>query len=926
MENRFASPIRARGTRARPAVLDALAGLSGAQSWVKPFSVQDRTLVILIENGGVDLGIPELAEKLIDAIPGSSAIPGSVKRRLIDFLRKKITDSTDALIEGFELTLNRYNAAKGSLFGDVVVLRDGTASYNDLRTTLINLTRAGKLIDLFILTHGSNDFISVPGGIDSAKIRELKTANGGPLSIRSVYMMNCVGSSLNQAWLDAGARASCGSIRNNYLPEPTMYFFWQAWKDGKSFEAAATGAYRKTVNLMDDAVHTFVGMISGLVGGLIASRFSLADLDFVKGSAPLVQGQGGITITSDDLSFAKSLSSALAVTVLPTTTVRALTDSPTVTPQRAPGRVSPAGLDFIKGFETLRTKLHNDAYGHCSIGYGTVLHAGACDDRPVETDYKDGITEAQAADLLAKRLAEFQELVNERVVAPLGQNQNDAIVSFVSDVGVPAFEHSKLLKLLNQGNAAGVVDEMRMWTKIRERGALVESPDLVKRRAAEAELFAKPDAKPQSQSLSLAGAFGAADFTIPGILPVIAQPTPNTCWAAVFTMMYSWKNNQSFAIRDAVGSAGGRYRDMFDRDIGLDSATAKTLYKDAGLESLESFNPTIDGWLSLLKKYGPLYVDVGYNVANAGTHAIIVTALAGDGTPSNTSITYVDPWVGSMVTLSFNDFLTKYEARSAVQWPYTIVHWPAGQSVANSLPISHAYCYESEPTGRPALSRAQFVPAVIAGIEVADAAQIGLAAAAMVQAQAASSQGSFTLTFDKAERLLTNEARQSMPGARTPKQKYTRLLLHLPKVRAGTAYADIIAEWEGNAYGEIGTVIIRRDLAKSSEFSRSSANISFSWVRPIPVDGVDPRAWPIVYSYDGTFDPMMNGYWEFHGEVELNAFGGVKFNKHEVFSRSLADWPLAGKPEQFVQRGPAVIAPIPDIPQEQIAYLKTHLP
>ena len=71
--------------------------------------------------------------------------------------------------------------------------------------------------------------------------------------------------------------------------------------------------------------------------------------------------------------------------------------------------------------------------------------------------------------------------------------------------------------------------------------------------------------------------------------------------------------------------------------------------------------------------------------------------------------------------------------------------------------------------------------AVIAGIEVADAAQIGLAAASMVQSQVAATQGAFTLSFDKAERLLTTEARQSMPGAaKAGKSKYERLVLHIP--------------------------------------------------------------------------------------------------------------------------------------------------
>src|SRR5881628_1583064 len=156
MDNRFVSnaPLRRSGA-ARKALLAPIVGYpaySRQQSggFVRTFSVQDRVLLVLIENGGVDLGIPELADKIIDLVPGSSVLPSGVRDRFVSFLRDKIKSLTDSLIESAELSLNRYSVEKGSTFGDVVVLRDGTASYDALKTQLINLTRAGKLIDLMI--------------------------------------------------------------------------------------------------------------------------------------------------------------------------------------------------------------------------------------------------------------------------------------------------------------------------------------------------------------------------------------------------------------------------------------------------------------------------------------------------------------------------------------------------------------------------------------------------------------------------------------------------------------------------------------------------------------------------------------------------------------------------------------------------------
>jgi GH24 family phage-related lysozyme (muramidase) len=926
MDNRFipSGSLRRRGG-AQTALLDPIVGYSRQQSagLVRTFSVQDRVLVILIENGGIDLEIPDTARKIVAAMPGSSLIPDSVVNTIASKLRDWIKTQTDKLLEDAELSLGRYRSAKGSSYGDVVVLRDGTASYDDLKKALMDQTRAGKLIDVLILTHGSNDFISVRGGINGQKIRDIKTANGGPLSIRMVYMMNCVGSSLNQAWIDAGARASAGARANNYLPEPTTFFFWTAWKGGAGFETAVLSAYRKTVNLLNDVINDIVAVISPTLA--LMHDFSISDAAFVQDSAPVVSGARAITIGTDDLSTAKSLSTSPATTVMSLSFLRALSEAPaTVIPPR---QLSPAGLEFIKGFETFRAKLHNDARGHCTIGYGTRLHSGNCDGRPAEEPYREGVSDDQATELLARRMSEVQGFVNERVKLPLTQNQNDALVSFVSDIGAGAFEQSTVLRLVNAGNFDGVPGEIRKWTRERSNGTTVERPALVSRRAAEADLFAK-GGPAMASSLSLSGALSGVDYSIPGAFEIIAQPTPNTCWAAVFTMMYCWKNSRSTDIPSALATVGGSFLDMYKHDTPLDATIAQSLYDAAGLIPLTGFNPAIDGWLTLLKKYGPLYVDVGYKTGTM-THAIIITGITGDGTSSGTSVVYIDPVGGSTITMKFQDFLAKFQATSAVQWPYTIVHWPPLTGAEASLSITGSSSYHSPSPSLPygEFSRQQNPGALIAGIEVADAAQIGLSAASMVQAHVASIQGSFSLTVDNAERLLTREAREAMPGAaKVGKSKYERLVLHIPNAHPTTAEADVVVRWEGNAYGEIGTVLIERDLAHSTEWSRSSANIVMKWMHQIPVDGIDPRAWPIVYTYSGTYDPLGNGYFEFEGEFQINAFGEIKFNKHKVYSRSLSDWVLKHDTDYYVQRGPAVLATIPTIPKDQLDYLKKHLP
>ncbi|HEY0356142.1 MAG TPA: glycoside hydrolase family protein [Flavisolibacter sp.] len=150
-------------------------------------------------------------------------------------------------------------------------------------------------------------------------------------------------------------------------------------------------------------------------------------------------------------------------------------------------RVSENGLSLIKQFEGLRKNLYNDPVGHCTIGYGTLVHTGNCNGNEPD-EYKAGITEERATELLAEKVSSFGEVINNNVQVALNQNQFDALVSFVYNIGSGAFGQSTLLKELNKGNYANVPGELKKWVKASGQTL----PGLVNRRNAEAELFQRP--------------------------------------------------------------------------------------------------------------------------------------------------------------------------------------------------------------------------------------------------------------------------------------------------------------------------------------------------------------------------------------------------------------------------------------------------
>lgn len=146
-----------------------------------------------------------------------------------------------------------------------------------------------------------------------------------------------------------------------------------------------------------------------------------------------------------------------------------------------PGKmeISLNGLNQIKKHEGFSNTVYNDVAGNPTIGYGHMLTPA---ERLAGLRY---VTEAEATRLLAKDVAAAEAAVNSLVKVPLTQNQFDALVSFVYNVGTGAFSRSTLLKKLNAGDYVGAADQFGVW---RLAGGRVVK-GLVYRRQAEAELF-----------------------------------------------------------------------------------------------------------------------------------------------------------------------------------------------------------------------------------------------------------------------------------------------------------------------------------------------------------------------------------------------------------------------------------------------------
>lgn len=180
---------------------------------------------------------------------------------------------------------------------------------------------------------------------------------------------------------------------------------------------------------------------------------------------------------------------------------RDIAEQQSVTEERT---VSARGIEMIRAFEGFRPGLYGGPDGHCHIGYGHLVHPGACDGSEPD-EFQAGITEPRARQLLEKRVAATTAFVAGKSSVTLNQERLDALVSFCLNVGEGAFARSTLLEKLNQGDHAAVATELRKWV----RGGGKTLPGLVRRRAAEAELYEHGHYAAQAPGLSLGDADAA---------------------------------------------------------------------------------------------------------------------------------------------------------------------------------------------------------------------------------------------------------------------------------------------------------------------------------------------------------------------------------------------------------------------------------
>ncbi|MEM1396766.1 MAG: lysozyme [Pseudomonadota bacterium] len=145
-------------------------------------------------------------------------------------------------------------------------------------------------------------------------------------------------------------------------------------------------------------------------------------------------------------------------------------------------RTGETGLNLIKGYEGLRMSAYYTPNEEWTVGYGHTSSAR----------HGMSVSEMEAEQLLRQDISPIEQVISETVRAPLNQNEHDAIVSLIFNIGVENWRNSTALRKLNEGDKLAAANAFEMWTKARVNGELVALDGLVRRRAAEKSLFLMP--------------------------------------------------------------------------------------------------------------------------------------------------------------------------------------------------------------------------------------------------------------------------------------------------------------------------------------------------------------------------------------------------------------------------------------------------
>ncbi|NML44212.1 trypsin-like serine protease [Ramlibacter sp. G-1-2-2] len=209
-------------------------------------------------------------------------------------------------------------------------------------------------------------------------------------------------------------------------------------------------------------------------------------------------------------------------------------------------------------------------------------------------------------------------------------------------------------------------------------------------------------------------------------VPMYAQTSQMSCWAAAAAMIVSWRDQVSItdqSIADKVPVFNAYKRGLFPSE-------RRPLADAWNLVPEPPASYTIEAWCRMVANSGPIYIDMNWS-PGAGGHARVLVGMTSGGAAdgSDTFMYMHDPWPGTpgRIKLPFSQFLQLYEGRvgnSGGNLQYQILHAngvPAGRRSVTAAPFALSMAADLEPDADDDSQQQGDAPKLVSAYAQADA-------------------------------------------------------------------------------------------------------------------------------------------------------------------------------------------------------------
>ena len=173
-------------------------------------------------------------------------------------------------------------------------------------------------------------------------------------------------------------------------------------------------------------------------------------------------------------------------------------------------------------------------------------------------------------------------------------------------------------------------------------------------------------------------------YRVPGSLPEIAAASPAGAWAAMVTMLMSWRDGRSMSIDDALAQIGPEWADLYRGGGGVPSNRRDALLAAAGLvaETPRALRP--GDWEPLLREHGPIWMTRCCKPGGVFSRraALVVGA-------SGSKLELIDPVAGRRRRVSVDDLKRRFARRNDGGAPrLELIHATRAPATAAPVPAN----------------------------------------------------------------------------------------------------------------------------------------------------------------------------------------------------------------------------------------------